>query len=488
MFALFTMTLWQLKLYVRITGKRMHLNSDDVMARLPPERERGLLPSIREEFERSEKTVVVLDDDPTGTQTCHDTVVLTSWETPMLVEQLKQKPSILFVLTNSRSMSERDAVMMAEDIGRNLTLAVGTCGRQIAVVSRSDSTLRGHFPAEVDAIGRALGVGKFITVLVPAFIEGGRYTIDDVHYIREGNELIPVAETPFAKDTVFGYKHSDMKEWVEEKTGARIKASDVVSISLTDIRLRGPEAVAERLASCHPGDVCIANACSYGDLEVLVMALLLAEKRGQKFIYRTSASFVSLRAGIAPAKNYTPAKEETQSANGSLIVVGSYVPKTTRQLNYLLEQGTHHRLEVEVPELLRSTDTSLYRKEIVRQTDALLASGKDVAIYTSRRLETGKDAESSLLIHSAVSSFLVSIVKDLQIRPAFIISKGGITSSDLATKGLSAECAHILGPVIDGVPLWKMDAGSKFPGLIYVVFPGNVGDDQALFEVWKKMK
>lgn len=466
----------------------MHANPDDVMARLPPEWERELLPFIREEFERSEKTVVVLDDDPTGTQTCHDVVVLTGWKTALLVEHLKKKPSILFVLTNSRSMSERDAIMTAEEIGRNLTVAAGRCGRQIAVVSRSDSTLRGHFPAEVDAIGRALGIGKFITVLAPAFIEGGRYTIDDVHYIREGNELVPVGETPFAKDTVFGYTHSDVKEWVEEKTHGRIKASEVVSLSLTDIRLRGPEAVAERLATCHAGDVCIANACSYGDLEVLVMALLLAEKKGQKFIYRTSASFVSLRAGIAPAKNYTPAKEQTQSANGSLIVVGSYVPKTTRQLNYLLEQGTHQRLEVDVPELLRSTDTSLYRNAITRQIDKLLASGKDVVIHTSRRLETGKDAESSLLIHSAVSSFLVSIVQDLQIRPAFIISKGGITSSDVATKGLSAECAHILGPVIDGVPVWKMDAGSKFPGLIYIVFPGNVGNDQALFEVWKKLK
>ncbi len=466
----------------------MYAKADDVMARLPREREQGLLPFIREEFEKSGKTVVVLDDDPTGTQTCHDVVVLTSWKVPLLVQELQKKPSILFILTNSRSMSERDAVMLAAQIGRNLTEAVKESGRQIAVVSRSDSTLRGHFPAEVEAIGTALHIPEFITILVPAFIEGGRFTIDDIHYIREHDDLVPVGDTPFAKDTVFGYTRSNLKEWVEEKTKGRIKASNVVSVSLKDIRLRGPEAVAEKLAACNPGDVCIANACSYKDLEVLVMALLLAEKRGQKFIYRTSATFVSIRAGIAPGKIYTPQNHETQSGNGSLIVVGSYVPKTTRQLSYLLEQGTHRALEVNVPEILRSTDTSPYRNLILTETNKLLASGKDVVIHTSRRLETGKDAESSLLIHNAVSSFLASIMRGLEVRPAFIIAKGGITSSDLATKGLSAECAMILGQVIAGVPVWKLDAKSKFPEMIYIVFPGNVGDDEALLQVWRKLK
>lgn len=465
----------------------MYAKADDVLARLPLEREQGLLPAIREEFERSGKTIVVLDDDPTGTQTCHDVIVLTSWKVQPLVDELKKNPSILFVLTNSRSVPEREAIAMAGEIGKNLLEAVRITGRPVAVISRSDSTLRGHFPAEVQAIGRALGQEEAITVLVPAFIEGGRFTIDDVHYIQEQGDLVPVAETPFARDPVFGYAHSNLRDWVEEKTSGAVRATDVVSISLKDIRLRGPEAVAEKLAACAPGQVCIANACSYKDLEVLVMALLLAEKRGQKIIYRTSATFVSIRAGIAPGKIYKPQDGETRAASGSLTVVGSYVPKTTRQLEYVLARHTHHSIEVHVPELLRSTDTTAYRHLIVGQANDLLAGGMDVIIHTSRRLETGKDAESTLLIHRAVSGFLVSIVKELQVRPAFIIAKGGITSSDLATKALSAERALVLGQAIAGVPVWRLHSKCKFPGLIYVVFPGNVGDEKALMDVWNAM-
>lgn len=70
----------------------------------------------------------------------------------------------------------------------------------------------------------------------------------------------------------------------------------------------------------------------------------------------------------------------------------------------------------------------------------------------------------------------------------FIVAKGGITSSDLASKALSAKKATVLGPVIPGVPLWKMDEESRFPGIRYVVFPGNVGDETALAEVCNRLR
>jgi uncharacterized protein YgbK (DUF1537 family) len=68
-----------------------------------------------------------------------------------------------------------------------------------------------------------------------------------------------------------------------------------------------------------------------------------------------------------------------------------------------------------------------------------------------------------------------------------MVAKGGITSSDLASKGLMAERATVLGAVIPGVPVWKMDIKSRFPGILYVVFPGNVGNHTALLEVCKKL-
>jgi len=465
----------------------MYSNIKHVLEKLPSEYTGELLRAIRKEFILSGKSVVVLDDDPIGTQTCHDVIVLTSWTVPLIVEELKKRPSILFILTNSRSLPEGAAVQLTLEIALNLKKASKESEREIVPISRSDSTLRGHFPAEVDALAQALEMDDAAWILLPAFIEGGRFTIDDVHYIIENQECVPVSETPFARDASFGYTHSNLKEWVEEKTKGAVKTAEVMSLSLADIRQEGPQRVCDTLLMCKSRQICIVNACSYTDLEVFVMGVLLAEKKGKRFLYRTSATFVSIRAGIAPGHIFKPGKEQVVSPHGSLVVVGSYVPKTTSQLDYLLAKGNHQSIEINVPELLQSRDNLIYAASVIKQADNWMASGKDVIIYTSRRLEVGKDPDSSLRVNGLVSAFLVSIVRGITVRPAFIIAKGGITSSDLATKGLSVEKALILGQAIPGVPVWELDHKSKFPGLIYVVFPGNVGDHTALEQVCVKL-
>jgi uncharacterized protein YgbK (DUF1537 family) len=466
----------------------MSATLNHIMDQLPAEYAQDLLPLIRQEFMRSGKTLVVLDDDPTGTQTSYEVTVLTQWPVSLLVEELSKKPPVLFVLTNTRSLTEQAAVQLTREVGRNLRQAVQESGRQIVAISRSDSTLRGHFPAEVEAMAQALDLEGAVTIILPAFLEGGRVTIGDVHYIREQQQLVPVADTPFARDAVFGYAHSNLRQWVEEKTRGRVKAAQVVSCSLEDIRLGGPQAVCEKLTTCPAGATAIVNACSYKDLEVFVLGVLMAEKAGQRFIFRTSASFVPIRAGMAAGKLFLPRKEQVASAHGSLVVVGSYVPKTTSQLAFLLAQGSHESIEVNVSALLHAPDMAADAAAIIRQTDQWLAAGKDVVVHTSRQLETGQDAASNLQINSLVSGFLVDILRGLSVRPAFVVAKGGITSSDLATKGLQAVRARVLGQVIPGVPVWQMDPQSKFPGLIYVVFPGNVGDEGALAEVHKRLK
>jgi uncharacterized protein YgbK (DUF1537 family) len=459
-----------------------------LMDQLPPEYAQELLPIIGQEFIRSGKTLVVLDDDPTGTQTSYGVTVLTQWSLSLLVEELQKKPPVLFILTNTRSMPEPVAVGLTREIGRNLQEAVQASGQQIVAISRSDSTLRGHFPAEVEALAQALEIGDAVCLLLPAFIEGGRVTIRDVHYLQEQQDLIPVADTPFARDAVFGYTHSNLREWVAEKTKGRVTAAEVISFSLEDIRLGGPQRVRDKLMSCPPGAIGIVNACSNKDLEVFGLGVLWAEKAGHRFIYRSSATFVPIRAGMAPGKIFQPPKQQGGAVPGSLVVVGSYVPKTTSQLAYLLAQGSHASLEVNVSQLLHSPDTAAYAAAIIRQTNQWLAAGKDVVLHTSRQQEVGQDAESSLQINSVVSGFLVAIIQGLAVRPAFMVAKGGITSSDLATKGLQAVKALVLGQVIPGVPVWQMDQASKFPGILYVVFPGNVGDQAALAEVHTRLK
>ena len=463
-------------------------DATQILSRLPKEYQEELLPSIRKEFLSCGKTVVVLDDDPTGTQTCYDVVVLTDWHVSLLVEELKKKPSIIFILTNSRSVSAEKAIELAMTIGENLIAAVKESGQEIVVISRSDSTLRGHFPQEVDAIAEALSIPQAVRVLIPAFIEGGRLTIDDVHYIRESDKLVPVSETPFAADTVFGYAHSDLKLWIEEKTAGKVKARDVVSVSLDDVRVKGIDGVADRLASCGAAAVCIVNACSHKDLEVVVMALLKAEAAGKKFIYRTSATFVPIRAGLPAGKTYLPLRKETESVNGALVIVGSYVPKTTRQLQHFLRDSRIRPIEVDVPRILRGDDRTAYAHQIITEAERMLRAGGDVVIHTSRELQVASDAQTNLRINNRVSLFLVEVLSRISVRPGFVIAKGGITASDLATKALSTRKAMILGQVIPGVPVWRLDDTSRFPDMIYVVFPGNVGDDAALTDVFHRLK
>ncbi len=204
---------------------------------------------------------------------------------PLIVEELSKKPSILFILTNSRSLPEQAAIQLTLEIAHNLKTAAKESGREIVPISRSDSTLRGHFPAEVDAMAKALEMDDAVWILLPAFIEGGRFTIDDVHYIVENQECVPVSETPFARDASFGYSHSNLKEWVEEKTKGAVKTAEVMSLSLADIRQGGPQRVCDTLLMCRCRQICIVKACSYKNLEVFVMGMLLAEKKRENGFY-----------------------------------------------------------------------------------------------------------------------------------------------------------------------------------------------------------
>ena len=171
-------------------------------------------------------------------------------------------------------------------------------GRDYTVISRSDSTLRGHFPLETDVLAEALGESEAVCLVIPYFLEGGRWTVDDVHYVVDGDTWTPAAETPFAKDAVFGFQSSHLRQWVEEKTNGVHPAETVGSISLETIR-SGPDAVTDQLMSFPAGSVGIINALTMRDIEVVVAAILDAEAQGKRFLYRTAASFVRARAGLA---------------------------------------------------------------------------------------------------------------------------------------------------------------------------------------------
>ncbi len=455
------------------------ISKSELFAGLPPIWGEDPAPAIRAMVQGEGKKIVVLDDDPTGTQTVYDIPVLTTWDTAALGAEFSNDLPCFYILTNSRSLTADVAAELNHEIAVHLKAAAAGSGKDFVVISRSDSTLRGHFPLETDVLGRVLGPFD-ATILLPFFEAGGRYTVDDIHYVADGETLVPAGETPFARDAAFGYLASNLREWAVEKCGGGLTIDRVSSISLDDIRSGGPQTVCERLFKVPSGSVCVVNAVCHRDMEVFVKGLLGAERRGKRYLFRTAASFVAARLGLSPRPLLTAADLNLTPGTGGLTVVGSYVPKTTEQLKRLLETKGLHAMEMSVDALLADDTRDAEISRVVAETNHRLGEGEDVVAFTSRGLVTGADAATSLAIGRRISDALIELVRAVSIRPRYLIAKGGITSSDLATRGLGVKRAMVAGQVLPGVPVWELGDETRFPGMPYIVFPGNVGDAEAL--------
>ncbi|GKT87372.1 LOW QUALITY PROTEIN: ketose-bisphosphate aldolase class-II family protein [Colletotrichum tofieldiae] len=475
-------------------GQEGGLPAQKTIDSLPNEYSGDVISSTRKVVDNGEVPVlVVLDDDPTGTQTCHNIDVLTVWDAATLEYEFSLNPPGFFILTNSRALPSAEAKQLILEICQNVKQAAEKSGKAFEIVLRGDSTLRGHLPEEPEAAEEALG--KFDAwVITPFFYQGGRYTINDVHYVKEDDVLVPASQTPFAQDATFGYKNSNLRKYVLEKCGSRFDDSSFLSVTLDDIRIGGPAGVTKKLLSVAPGSntVVIVNAAAESDMHVFVAGLLEAEKEGRRYLYRTGAAFVSSRLGITGIPPLTMADlgvsvKEGAKQPGGLIVAGSYVPKTTAQLKALRERRGDRLtvIELDVAGLIESAEAA---ENVVTtaaaETASKLAAGEDVLVMTSRKLIKGDDALTSLQIGSKVARALVQLVERIDVRPRYLIAKGGITSSDAATKGLRMKRARILGQAAPGVPLWRCnEETSRHRGVPYVVFPGNVGSDSTLADV-----
>jgi uncharacterized protein YgbK (DUF1537 family) len=449
------------------------LSHAQTLVALPAEWPADPLPLIRSRLGESSDVVVVLDDDPTGTQTVHDIPVLTTWGVCELRDEIALGTRLFYILTNSRSLPGPQAAQLGREIGQNLAQAAQQAQRTLRLISRSDSTLRGHFPGEVFALADGLGESFDALVIVPFFLEGGRYTIDDVHYVSDGARLVPAGQTEFALDKAFGYSSSRLPEWVQEKTGGAVLASAVRSITLDDLRKGGPQRVTERLLALPRGAICIANAASMRDVQVLALGVLDAERAGRRILCRTAASYVQARGGMEARPLLTRDGLDLTGGVGGLIVVGSYVQKTSDQLSRLLQLPGVIPIELDVTRLL--ADPSAQIEAAAMKASESIRTGRDAVIFTSRRLITSDDPAQSLAIGGVVSQALVDVVRGVRERPRYVLAKGGITSSDIATRGLNVRRAMVRGQLLPGVPVWQLGDESRWPGLPCIIFPGNVG-------------
>lgn len=460
------------------------LSKRDAFADLPPAWPDDLSASNR--VAASSRTLVVLDDDPTGTQTVSDVAVVTRWDAATLTAELATAPACFYILTNSRSLTPDSSHVLHRELAENLRSAAAATGRVIVVASRSDSTLRGHFPLETDTLAEVLGSFD-ATLIIPYFEAGGRFTLNDTHYVTEGDRLLPVAETAFAQDAAFGYRHSHLPSWIEEKTVGRVSANDVVSFSIDLLRRGGPAAVAHKLRSLPSAAVCVVNACAPHDIEVFAAGTLAAEQAGSRFLYRTAASFVAARIGQRHSGVLPSNVIARPTANGGLVVVGSHVPKTTAQLGHLLLGGNVVGIELPVPALLDPACRATAIRTSLGAANRAIADGRDTVLYTSRDFVASANRSDSLETGRQISEALITVVRGLAVAPRYLIAKGGITSSDIATQALGVRRAQVLGQALPGVPVWQLGAETIAPGLGYVVFPGNVGDDLALLTLVQRL-
>ncbi|MBW4574656.1 MAG: four-carbon acid sugar kinase family protein [Aphanothece sp. CMT-3BRIN-NPC111] len=431
--------------------------------------------------------IIVLDDDPTGSQTVHSCLLLMRWDVDTLRLGLAEDSPIFFVLTNTRAIAPAPAAEVTREVCHNLKIALAAEGvEDFLVVSRSDSTLRGHYPVETDVIAEELGPFD-AHFLVPAFFEGGRITRDSVHYLIVNGVETPVHETEFARDSVFGYHHSYLPDYVAEKTKGSISASTVERFLLEDIRAGS----LERLLKLSGNQCGVVDAETQADLDTFAADILAAASQGKRFLFRSAASILTSLANLGPQP--IVAEDMAQYVRGGkpgAVIVGSHVKKTTEQLQCLLEEPGIVGVEVDVAHLLDDSPPQRVQllAEILESVHNAHAAGKTPVVYTSRQELSFKDVQTRLDFGAAVSNLLMDIVRGLPADIGFLISKGGITSNDVLSEGLALKSARLLGQILPGCSIVRSPVDHpQFPNLPVVLFPGNVGDADALAITYRRL-
>lgn len=459
------------------------------LERFPIPDERELDEMIKKELAQSNKKIVVLDDDPTGVQTVHDVSVYTDWSEESICSGFEEEKNLFYILTNSRGFTEGQTATCHTEIIERVDRTAKKMGKEYMIVSRGDSTLRGHYPLETELLRKGFeadGTKKADgEILCPFFKEGGRYTIGNVHYVKNGEQLIPVGQTEFAKDRTFGYQSSNLCEYIEEKTKGKYPADEVTCITLDELRGQKYDEIEEKLMNVQGFGKIIVNALDYCDLKVFTIALYRVMRQGKNFMFRTAAALVKVMGGISDKPLLTRKDMVVnETTNGGIIVIGSHTQKTTSQLEELKKVKGLVFLEFNSDLVL---DEEVFTKEIektLQLEEKWIAAGNTVVVYTRRKLLVIENdtKEEALLRSVKISEAVQSLVGRLNVTPAFVIAKGGITSSDVGTKALCVKKANVMGQIRPGVPVWQTGKESRFPMIPYVIFPGNVGEVTTLRE------
>jgi len=445
---------------------------------------------IEKELKNLNKKIIVLDDDPTGVQTVHGVSVYTDWSLESIDKGFQEDNSMFFILTNSRGFTAAETTKAHQEIAANIVEAAKRNNHKFTIISRGDSTLRGHYPLETQVLKETVEANSDNRfdgeVILPFFKEGGRFTIDNIHFVQYDEYLVPAGETEFAKDRTFGYTKSHLGEWAEEKSNGEYQAENMTYISLESLRALDIDTIEQQLLKVENFNKVIVNAVDYADVKIFTIALIRAMNKGKNFMFRSAAALTKVIGGVCD-KNLLTREEimSEDSNNGGLVIIGSHVKKTTEQFEELKKSNAVEFIEFNVHLVLEPEKFEAELDRVIETTNKLIIEGKNVAVYTRReRLDLGEGKkEEELKLAVKISDAVTSIVKRLEVRPSYIIAKGGITSSDIGTNGLEVKRATVAGQIRPGIPVWTTGSESKFPGISYVIFPGNVGTKTDLREV-----
>lgn len=394
--------------------------------------------------------MVVFDDDPTGIQTVNGCLLITRWDEESVRSAFNDDVPFFYILTNTRAMTRDEAAAVTREAMETVLRVNRDYGCRLILVSRSDSCLRGHFPLETDIMRDCLeqhGISVVPKIpFCPAFIEAGRVTIGGIHYMKDGDRLIPVSDTEFARDNVFAYHTSELRDYIVEK-------------------------------GANPDNYEIVNAQTYDELRQFAATVERTCSHFQAIVIRSSSSLPKAIAGISnrPLLDRTILKHEGKGC----FIVGSHVQKTTRQLECLLSCHGTCGVEIDVQRILEGDETLM--QETIHVIRQVVDEHLTPIVYTSRQEVRLDNADQRQHLGQQVSDFLVDIVCRLPYVPAYLVAKGGITSHDILTRGLGIRSARVLGQIVPSVPCVM---AHDFP---YIIFPGNVGTVESLRDVYEKL-
>ena len=435
--------------------------------------------------------IIVIDDDPTGSQLVHDCLLLLNWNYETLLKGLLSKSSLLFVLANTRSLSEQEVKKRLKEICNNLykVSIENNIKDNLLFVSRGDSTLRGHNFLEPDLINEYLGPFD-ATFHIPAFLEGNRITINGKHFVNG----IPAHETTFAKDIIFGYETNDLKKLLYKKSRSKIELKNIENLNCID--QQSSIELKQYMENLKDNTHVIVDIDKFSQLEKF--SEIIREKiKNKKFLFRTAASFLKAISNTKNSKKSNFYYSQLRVRNNlnhflpGLIIIGSYTDISTNQFKKLLEFDCFKPIEIDVEKFYKinvskDKETEIYKLKnfILEKIRITLKNCFTPVIYTSRKEKNLENNLDQMNFYNSLSFFVAEIVADIKHEIGYLISKGGITSNTILNSSFNVDYVYLEGQICSGISLVKVKLINN-NYLPVITFPGNLGNDYSLKDVWQ---